>query len=118
MDDQIRLFRNAMLDQYEISSSWSTQPRPRTTFICLSSSDITTPTTVVAHHTSPAHHSAPSPAPANAADIPTVQFRIFYPAVAESNQKPINWLPSPQRQHVSGYTKFMGVGARMANMIS
>lgn len=61
---------------------------------------------------------APSPAPENAANIPTVQFRVFYPAVPESNEKRIPWLPNPQRHHVSAYTKFVGVGHTLAEVLS
>ncbi|KAG5939619.1 hypothetical protein E4U53_007758 [Claviceps sorghi] len=61
---------------------------------------------------------SPSPAPEPAADIPTVQFRVFYPAVAESNEKPITWLPNPQRHHVSAYTKFVGLGPTLSDIIS
>ncbi|KAK2596211.1 hypothetical protein QQS21_006359 [Conoideocrella luteorostrata] len=60
----------------------------------------------------------PSPAPDNAADIPTVQFRVFYPAVAGSNEKPITWLPNPQRHHVSAYTKFVGIGPTLSDILS
>lgn len=61
---------------------------------------------------------APSPAPDNAADIPTVQFRIFYPAKPESNGKNISWLPAPQRQHVSAYTQFIGIKPMLADLVS
>ena len=61
---------------------------------------------------------APSPAPENAADIPTVQFRVFYPAVDESNQKHIPWLPAPQRAHIAAYTKFVGIGSTLAEILS
>ncbi|KJZ74494.1 hypothetical protein HIM_06090 [Hirsutella minnesotensis 3608] len=61
---------------------------------------------------------APSPAPADAADISTVLFRVFYPAVPESKEKRINWLPHPQRHHVSAYSKFMGIGSTLADFIS
>ncbi|KAL6849215.1 hypothetical protein ACO1O0_008745 [Amphichorda felina] len=61
---------------------------------------------------------APSPAPGNAADIHTVQFRIFYPAVPESDENRIRWLPKPQRHHVSAYTKFMGIGHTAAKLLS
>lgn len=61
---------------------------------------------------------SPSPCPPNAADIPTIQFRVFYPAVDESNQKNIPWLPTPQRPHVSAYTKFIGVGNVLAELLS
>ncbi|KID95529.1 phospholipase A2, partial [Metarhizium majus ARSEF 297] len=61
---------------------------------------------------------SPSPAPANAIDIPTVQFRVFYPAVPESSEKRITWLPNPQRHHVSAYTKFVGIGSTLADILS
>ncbi|KAG6283599.1 hypothetical protein E4U48_007742 [Claviceps purpurea] len=61
---------------------------------------------------------SPSPAPEQAADISTVQFRVFYPAAAESTEKPITWLPNPQRHHVSAYSKFAGIGSRLADVIS
>ncbi|KAF4511275.1 hypothetical protein G6O67_003087 [Ophiocordyceps sinensis] len=61
---------------------------------------------------------APSPAPPAAADIPTVQFRVFYPAVPESDGKRISWLPNPQRHHVSAYTKFAGIGPTLAEFLS
>lgn len=61
---------------------------------------------------------APSPAPDNAADIHTIQFRVFYPAVAESNGHRIPWLPNPQRHHVSAYTKFIGLGHTVAELLS
>lgn len=61
---------------------------------------------------------SPSPAPENAADIPTVQFRVFYPAVADPKEKPITWLPNPQRQHLSAYTKFLGIGPTLSDILS
>jgi platelet-activating factor acetylhydrolase len=61
---------------------------------------------------------SPCPTPSTAADISTVQYRIFYPATAESEQRPITWLPNPQRPHVSGYTRFMGIGPKMAQVLS
>lgn len=61
---------------------------------------------------------APSSAPSNAADIPTVQFRIFYPAQPDSNSKRISWLPTPQRSHISAYTKFLGFGSFASELLS
>ncbi|KAF9874999.1 putative platelet-activating factor acetylhydrolase [Colletotrichum karsti] len=61
---------------------------------------------------------SPSPTPYSASEIYTVQCRVFYPAVPESNGKRINWLPSPQRQHVSAYTQFIGIRPMVADMIS
>ncbi|CRK17063.1 hypothetical protein BN1723_017511, partial [Verticillium longisporum] len=50
---------------------------------------------------------SPSHAAESAADIYTVSCRIYYPATPDSTGKPISWLPSPQRHHVSAYTQFM-----------
>jgi len=61
---------------------------------------------------------SPGPAPANAAGIHTVQFRIFYPARPDSTGKRISWLPAPQRNHVSAYTKFLGLTPILAEIVS
>lgn len=61
---------------------------------------------------------SPTAVPPGAADIHTVQFRIFYPAAAESAEKRISWLPTPQRQHLSAYTKFLGIGPMLADLLS
>jgi platelet-activating factor acetylhydrolase len=60
---------------------------------------------------------APSLAPENAADIPTVQFRIYYPAVKDSSEPYIPWLPTPQRHHVSAYTRFVGIGNTLSEVL-
>ncbi|PFH63396.1 hypothetical protein XA68_12360 [Ophiocordyceps unilateralis] len=61
---------------------------------------------------------SPVPTPPNEAGIVTIQFRVFYPAVAESAERRIGWLPSPQRQHVSAYSQFVGLGPALANVLS
>ncbi|KAI0009582.1 phospholipase A2 [Xylariaceae sp. FL0662B] len=61
---------------------------------------------------------SPAPAPDNAADIETVQFRIFYPAPPDAQGNRITWLPAPQRDHLSAYIQFLGVGTLLANAIS
>ena len=61
---------------------------------------------------------SPAPAPAGAAEIETVQFRIFYPAQPEASGKPITWLPAPQRHHLTAYIKFLGVGSLLAEAVS
>jgi platelet-activating factor acetylhydrolase len=61
---------------------------------------------------------SPSPAPDNAANIETVQYRIFYPAVPETDDKHISWLPTPQRRHVSAYTQFIGINHTLAEVLS
>jgi platelet-activating factor acetylhydrolase len=59
-----------------------------------------------------------SPSPAPEEHISTVQYRIFYPCDPDSRGKPINWLPNPQREHVSAYTRFLGAGSMLADFIS
>ncbi len=61
---------------------------------------------------------SPSPAPDGAADIHTVLFRIFYPAVPESQRQRVPWLPSPQRLHVAAYAQFLGAGSTLASVLS
>ncbi|CRK24416.1 hypothetical protein BN1723_013299 [Verticillium longisporum] len=61
---------------------------------------------------------SPSPAPESAADIYTVSCRIYYPAAPDSTGKPISWLPSPQRHHVSAYTQFVGIKPLLADFVS
>ncbi|KAJ2992944.1 hypothetical protein NUW58_g1999 [Xylaria curta] len=62
---------------------------------------------------------SPAPAPDNAADIETVQFRIFYPCDASAtSKKRITWLPAPQRDYLSAYIKFLGVGPLLAEAAS
>lgn len=61
---------------------------------------------------------SPAPAPDNAADIETVQFRVFYPTSPEAQDKRITWLPSPQRDHLSAYIQFLGAPSLLAQAIS
>ncbi|KAK8062966.1 platelet-activating factor acetylhydrolase [Apiospora hydei] len=61
---------------------------------------------------------SPAPAPANTEDIETVQFRVFYPAQPESTGKRITWLPAPQRDHLTAYIKFLGIGSLVAQAVS
>ncbi|KAF5690231.1 phospholipase A2 [Fusarium circinatum] len=61
---------------------------------------------------------APSAAPEGVDQIHTVQYRMFYPAVPESREKHISWLPNPQRQHLVAYTKFLGIGPMLAEFLS
>lgn len=59
---------------------------------------------------------SPSPAPED--HISTVQYRVFYPCEPDSQGKSINWLPNPQREHVSAYTRFLGASSTLAEFIS
>ncbi|KAF3934196.1 hypothetical protein ABW20_dc0106722 [Dactylellina cionopaga] len=61
------------------------------------------------------------PCPAHS-DIPTVQFRVFYPAAlkgkAEGPQNGANWVPSPRKEYVAAYCRFAGAGEFLANVLS
>lgn len=60
---------------------------------------------------------APSPPPEGA--VETVQFRIFYPCEDEAKPGPaLSWLPNPQRAHVAAYTRFLGAGSTLAEIIA
>lgn len=61
----------------------------------------------------------PSEAPEDAP--PTVAFRIFYPCVTPSSNdtdRPVRWLPQPQRQNVAALIKFLGISERKSNALS
>lgn len=51
-------------------------------------------------------------------DIPTVAFRVFYPARPESNEKGVKWIASPQREYVSAYARFLGASSAFAGFFA
>ncbi|KAG4429897.1 hypothetical protein IFR05_014617 [Cadophora sp. M221] len=59
-----------------------------------------------------------SPSPAPEEHISTVQYRIFYPCEPESKGKSVNWIPNPQQGYVSAYTRFLGAGSVLAEVVS
>lgn len=61
---------------------------------------------------------SPGPAPPEAADIETIQFRVFYPTLPGAEGQRITWLPAPQRDHLSAYIKFLGIGTFWAQAAS
>lgn len=61
---------------------------------------------------------APCSAPDGSSHIYTVLFRIFYPAVPESQGKRVSWLPAPQRLHIAAYAQFLGAGNTLASLLS
>lgn len=64
---------------------------------------------------------SPSPAldPSSpAGSLTTVQYRIFYPCESDSKGKSIKWVPEPQRQWLSAYSRFLGAGSKLAEAIS
>lgn len=51
-------------------------------------------------------------------DLPTVAFRVFYPCKQDSNEKAVRWIPSPQREYVSAYARFLGANNAFASMFA
>lgn len=52
------------------------------------------------------------------AELPTVAFRVFYPCKEESEQKRVRWIPSPQREYISAYARFLGANSAFAGVFS
>jgi platelet-activating factor acetylhydrolase len=52
------------------------------------------------------------------ADLPTVGFRIFYPCRQDSTQRPVKWIPSPQREYIGAYARFLGANSAFAGAFS
>ncbi|KUJ17419.1 uncharacterized protein LY89DRAFT_584509 [Mollisia scopiformis] len=59
---------------------------------------------------------AVSPSPDE--NLSTIQYRVFYPCEPDSKLKTVSWLPTPQREYVSAYTRFLGAGSLLADFIS
>ncbi|TVY46793.1 putative phospholipase A2 [Lachnellula cervina] len=57
-----------------------------------------------------------SPAPDNS--ISTVQYRVFYPCNPDFKGKNISFIPSPQREYIAAYTRFLGAGNALSEFIS
>jgi platelet-activating factor acetylhydrolase len=60
---------------------------------------------------------SPSPAPANT-DIGTVACRIFYPCGDGGSDRPIRWVPGPQRAHLAAYGRFLGANSVVSEAFS
>lgn len=61
---------------------------------------------------------APGRSDSPCTSLSTVSFRVFYPARPESEQKGVRWIPSPQKDVVSAYAKFLGAGNAMAGLFA
>ncbi|PBP16348.1 platelet-activating factor acetylhydrolase [Diplocarpon rosae] len=59
-----------------------------------------------------------SPSPAPEERLSTVQYRIFYPCEPEAKGKTVNWIPNPQQGYISAYTRFLGAGSFLAEVVS
>jgi platelet-activating factor acetylhydrolase len=51
-------------------------------------------------------------------DTPTVAFRVFYPCRQDSEQKAVRWIPSPQREYIAAYARFLGANSAFAGVFS
>ncbi|KAK6344929.1 hypothetical protein TWF718_006879 [Orbilia javanica] len=54
-------------------------------------------------------------------DIPTIQFRVFYPAALKDTATGVqgaNWVPSPRKEYVAAYCRFAGANEFLANVLS
>ncbi|KAK5113925.1 hypothetical protein LTR62_003048 [Meristemomyces frigidus] len=63
------------------------------------------------------------PPPANAPEDaqPTVAFRIFYPCKqpdSDESDRPVRWIPQPQRATIASFAKFLGCKEKLASAIS
>ena len=68
--------------------------------------------------------SPPAPQHTNG-ELCTVQCRVFYPAALKGeaaknmpNASATRWLPSPRREYLAGYARFLGAKPFMANVLS
>ncbi|KAJ9668393.1 hypothetical protein H2201_001441 [Coniosporium apollinis] len=59
---------------------------------------------------------APSPAPDST--IATTAFRVFYPCEPGAHERPVRWIPNPQRGYVSAYARFLGAGSAFSELFS
>lgn len=53
--------------------------------------------------------------------VETIAFRIFYPCKKPSKgeaNRPVRWIPQPQRETVNAFAKFLGAGSKLASLIS
>ncbi|KAK0907768.1 hypothetical protein LTR02_005310 [Friedmanniomyces endolithicus] len=63
----------------------------------------------------------PSPADAPEDAQPTVAFRIFYPCDKPSKydaDRPVRWIPQPQRATIAAFAKFLGAKEKVASAVS
>jgi platelet-activating factor acetylhydrolase len=60
---------------------------------------------------------APGPTLPGAAQ-PTVAFRIFYPCQPDSQQKGVKWIPSPQKEYIGAYARFLGANSGFSHVLA
>ncbi|KAK5134601.1 hypothetical protein LTR08_006257 [Meristemomyces frigidus] len=61
----------------------------------------------------------PSPSTAPERAQPTIAFRMFYPCIKPAKDeadRPVRWIPSPQKIHLASIMKYVGISERMAGL--
>ncbi|KAF2707270.1 hypothetical protein K504DRAFT_535793 [Pleomassaria siparia CBS 279.74] len=65
---------------------------------------------------------SPDPNPSPCANVPTVAFRVFYPCQEAGKEKEkgkgVRWIPSPQREYIGAYARFLGAGNAFSQVFS
>lgn len=59
-----------------------------------------------------------SPSPAPDSSLATVAFRIFYPCEPSSLERPVKWIPNPQRGYVGAYARFLGANSAFSDIFA
>lgn len=59
-----------------------------------------------------------SPSPAPDSSLSTVAYRIFYPCEPSANDRPVRWIPNPQRGYMAAYARFMGANSAFASVFA
>lgn len=63
----------------------------------------------------------PSPCEAPEGAQPTIAFRMFYPCVKPAKNeadRPVRWIPQPQKAHLASVLKYVGLGQKVAGALS
>ncbi|KAK5121067.1 hypothetical protein LTR85_005551 [Meristemomyces frigidus] len=63
----------------------------------------------------------PSPSDTPDGAPPTIAFRMFFPCVKPGKNeadRPVRWIPQPQRIHVASVMKYVGIGEKTAGLAS
>lgn len=59
-----------------------------------------------------------SPSSAPDSSLATVAFRIFYPCEPSSHERPVTWIPNPQRGYVGAYARFLGANSAFSDIFA
>ncbi|KAF2737161.1 hypothetical protein EJ04DRAFT_574799 [Polyplosphaeria fusca] len=59
-----------------------------------------------------------SPSPSPRENISTIAFRVFYPCAPASQEPNVRWIPSPQREYLGAYARFLGANSAFSHIFS